>query len=909
MYRRFILPTCVVAILFLLLSACRNSKSQRPPEVVENRSLLTTQFKLPRRGTPVSDFERLANWSVFSGTGSVQLNKNLSQSIWGRRSAEIIFSPEGKGPHNVRLTPAEPWQIQSQFDTILIWVLDEAEAGLRKDRKLVLRYRDAHGAVADLKIAYRPQPGWQMLHLRLREHIASPAQIESLYWELPSGVLGKQRLLLDAMSIYQEVLNSIPQKVHYVRPFEYAPVFAPLRKNSVTLDFPTRPAAYRPDTHPEKFIQKLSRLDGGRFLFTYESTETQLSYRVHPQPGMPKIDIILDGKLYENLWQHAQVKASDAVPELRFARMLEDSLMLQYTQGLQIEVSLHGKTLQLQMNSLLENVASFQLGTLSAPGAARPRVVNVPLMRVRKDLRWPVFSLNSGDSHFLMSVIPDWWYSLASRYQEAPGSTLTDEVPLGAMLYEKRWRGSRNMFRERIYLSVSKRLQDVLPSPASPVGMARKELGEVSWRAGVKLPTSNLMSVKPIETGWEDRFVARTPQGEWLEHPIEGFVLKSGLFDDLPLKRLQKLREEETGTLLNVPAVAQFPPWRFLDRDVRSVGASTYTQTLSEAGALMQQVEADWGGGISSRGGSEWFWTGLVSGIGPDFPLGLLELHPLLPQFSWRNVHPYSQIFGLGTLDDFRLPTDELRSEGVLLNRLLAMQVAYGALGRVPVLQAEFLKTKAERIQNVLQPHFAAARSERIAYWNGKRFLNAGEALKEGVLKKSNLYIRLDNQTEIWVNGDLFDEWSIRVDGRDLTLPPFGFVVRGNDLFVLNSPKSRKKDGLTLLEAKNKIWVSSPGQEVEELTMRIHGCLQILKGDDGVVQIDIADWHGEARLSANLLQLDEIGSIRAVDHDGKTINDVFFQRKGDDWLLQSDERLRRIWISPEISGRDLKFSP
>ena len=900
----FICKLLLIAQL-VWLGACRSHKSK--PEPPPPAPSLIQKNQLPRRGQPISDFERLAHWQVESDAGEVRLDKNLSQAIWGWASAEITLTPTRTGPSRVRLIPKDPWIIQSQFDTILLWMMHQGEPGLRADARIRLQYRDATGALGECVMPYKPGPEMQMLHLRVTEKIPGPVAVESLIWELPGGNTSEQKLYLDSLSIYQEVLSSIPQNVYYVRPFNYAPVFAPRRKNSVTLNFPSTEVAYRPQTRPEKSLQSLTRLEENRYLFSYESAGLQLGYRISAEPGMPKIDVILNGNPYSQLWQDARVEMLEAPPELRFARMGSDRLTLQYTQGLQFEISLHGKTLQLEMNSLLENVKALHLGKISGEKGALLPMLHVPFMRLQENLRWPVHVLTAGAQSYMVSCFPDWWYSLSSGFEASPAQEAGEN--LGLLRYDTRWRGNRNMFRERLYFTVSERLQDVLPEPASPVAVYRRELENFQWSENAALPEMNLVAIEPLEESWDDRLLARDPQGEWRAHPLGGYVIKSGLFDGVPMQRMTDLRARSSGSMLWVPAVAQMPPWRFMDNDVRSVGASSYTQFHADAGALLQQVEAEWGGAILSRGGAEWFWSGLVSGMVPSFPLGILELHPLLPQFAWRNVHPYTQILGLGALNDFRLPTDTLRDEETLLNRSLALQVAYGAMGRVPDLETPVLQTKAARIQSLLQPRFAGVKTERIAYWNGERFLDAGEAIQQDVLPDSQLYIRLEGETEIWVNGNLFDDWAVRVDGLDIVLPPFGFVVRGNDFFIMNLPRDVTHQGLCVLETATQIWVCSPEKEVNMLQMQLQGCLQIQRLPEGKLLMEIADWHGEARFAADLLKLDKVGSVRGINAQGENIPDLHFARGGDEWILQSDAALRRLWISPEISAREMKFSP
>ncbi len=90
------------------------------------------------------------------------------------------------------------------------------------------------------------------------------------------------------------MLSSLPQNVNYVRPFAYAPVFAPKRKNSVTLNFPTSATAYKADSRSGKSIQSLERLGDEGYVFTYDSKGMALSYRIHPKTGMPSVEVVVN---------------------------------------------------------------------------------------------------------------------------------------------------------------------------------------------------------------------------------------------------------------------------------------------------------------------------------------------------------------------------------------------------------------------------------------------------------------------------------------------------------------------------------------------------------------------------------------------------------------------------------------
>ncbi len=799
--------------------SCRSRDPKQPPPPVPTPVPLPSP-RLPQRGNSVTDFDRLANWNVESHSGDVVLARNQDQSIWGRGSTELQFTPDTGGPHRVTLTPDESWRIPSQFDTILLWLQHEGESWIRDDHFIQIQYRDKDGLHGEWTLPYQPLAGWQMLHVRVEDPVPYPVSVVSVQWVLPDRATGSQKLWLDSLSIYQEVLGRIPKRVDYVRPHGYAPAFAPKRQNSVTLDFPTGPAAYRPLTRSERSVQTLETVDPETFLFQYERADSTIGYRITAGKGFPQVDVVVDGEIYPGLWSQPRLLGPKQSPELRFARATGNRLDLQYTEGIQFELSLHGKTLQIEVSSLLETIQTLELGRMNAPQAERPRILWMPFMRLQEDQRWPIFIQPGAENPFFISLIPDWWFSLGSGYDLQRDAEAGRGSNLGRIQYNHRWRGSRNMFRERLYLTASHRLEDVMPTPASPRALYSEHPDPIGpgefGMEGSTFRELTPLSVHPLEPEWEDNLLARSPQGDWQRHPHEGYVLKSGRMDELPMNRLHSARDEVDALNLWVPFIGQFPPWRFTDYDVRMIGAGTFTQTLAEAGAFLQQATAEWGGPLLSRGGSEWLWAGLVSGFAPDFPHGLMELHPLLPHFAWRNLHPFSRILGLGELEKFRLPTERHVQEDVLLDRYLALQLAYAATGKIPKIDDPGLQVKARRIHEVLHGHLGGREVDRIAYWTGERFVDVGEAIAGDALQRSQLYMRLQDQTEIWVNGEFSSEWALRVDGHERILPPFGFVVRSDDLFILNLPQWNNQPGSAIIEKPGSLWLYSPEAEIEE---------------------------------------------------------------------------------------------
>jgi len=799
----------------------------------------------------------------------------------------------------VTVIPAEPLLIPSQFDTILLWMRHRDEAWLRHDHVIRLHYTDALGNHGQWRLPYSPADDWQMLHLRVPEVVPAPVQVHRFELSIPSRVTERQTVLIDSLSIYQEVLARIPQRVNYVRPHGYAPAFSPRRDNSVQLDFPTRPLAFSPRPRVERSVSQLERMGPETYNFSYQTGDGTYVYSIQAGKGFPEIRLALNDEEPFLLWEGPAL--SDPSPEFRYARTSEGKLDLQYSDGVQFLLYLEGRSLVLEIRSMLERVESLDLGRLTPSGGERPGVLWIPFLRNTVEQRWPVFHVP--DSSAFVSAVPDWWYSLAGDYVREPAAA-SSGISLGRLRYPERWRGGRNVFRERIYLTASPRLSEVIPRVATPVALHRDRIDPRT--ATGNLATYELMRLRPLSSRWSDQTVAREPDGEWLTHPRNDFVIKSGLLEEEGMPGLLDALPREPYSALHLPDVGALPPWRFTDHDARMVGAASFSQTWAEMGAVLQQAAAEAGTPVIAEGGGEWFWAGLVSGIQPRFTHGILELLPLLPHVAWWNVHPYSRIMGLGPLESMRLPGGEDEDESVLLDRYLALQAAYAATAAVPEIRDPALRDKAERLLETLDAAIRGAEAERIAYWHEGRFLDAGEARSEQVLNAGRLYLRLSNQTEMWVNGNLTEEWTVRIDGVSFSLPPFGFAVRGENLLLTRHPSTDSEPELARILQPGRVWLHSPEHVHEEAGLRVRGSLDLRQTENGL-HLSAPDWRGEVTLLTSHFPLRRLDSITAYDRQGNEVEDLDVEQTEEALRLRSSSDVQTLNLVLDTPG--FEFNP
>ncbi len=760
-------------------------------------------LRLPPRGAPLTGFEQIAGWSVSSPTGRVRLDKDRNQAIWGDYAGWVRFTPRQSGPHRVDIRPSEPWRVNAPFNLITIWAWhDSGKTPLPGEYQLVLHGTGSRGKLYTWHFPYRPREGWQMLHVRVEGEESWPLELTHLSWHLPEGVESIQDLYLENLRVYQESVSRIPREIQFIRPHDYAPAFAPRRQGSVLLDFPPRPAAFRPNPPTERFLVSLDQDEHRSYRFQSQSGKTTIEYRLTLLENFPEISVRVNEVDLGRIWQGKALHTQGNPPVFRLSRVEEDKLILQYTEGLRFTVSLQGRTLELEAHSLNETFTGLDLGYLTGSDSLTAKRLEVPFMRLADDFSWPIAQFRSESSLFFASVIPDWWFSMAGDV--SPPMPRPEGIGMGRLLYPARWKGSRNVFRERIYFTVSTEFDDVMPGAAAPPAYLREEAGSLFLPSDEGLPL-RLIHLRPTDPDWREDDLARDPNGNWRGYAPQRYFMKSARFFDLALSRLDPGRDREAYTYAHTPWLSRFPPWRFTDFDSRVLGAGTFAQTWAELGVLLQQSAAETGLPLLGDGGSEWLYSGFLSGLAPEFPSGFQGLHPFMPQMAHQSISPYSALMGMGETVSFQLPDETTISETDLFWRQIATQIAYTAAGRIPDVSDPDLRDLARNILAPIHERFTRSHVVRLLYWNGARLQSVTEALSDQTLRHSQIYFRLESGEEIWVNGSLDKDWLLEVQGGNFQLPPFGFFFRGPD-FILKRVRSAEGASYSLFQGRGASW-------------------------------------------------------------------------------------------------------
>jgi len=230
-----------------------------------------------------------------------------------------------------------------------------------------------------------------------------------------------------------------------------------------------------------------------------------------------------------------------------------------------------------------------------------------------------------------------------------------------------------------------------------------------------------------------------------------------------------ELREQFRPDMLYLAGLTDRAPWFFTDFDFRSPGAATFSQILYALGEGLERTGTMLELPILADGDGALWYAGLADGFLVQEPLW--QQRPWRPDFKLSRMNTHSVFFGAG-------PTDLIQRD-FDLDAYLATQIAYGNAGR----WSSFDK-RSYWMMKAIQPRYLLQAPIHIRYWNGDLLIEPEEALSSGAWRRSQLYFQYRDDTEIWVNGSETDTWQIQAGAESWTLPPFGWLARGPNLFI-----------------------------------------------------------------------------------------------------------------------------
>ncbi len=417
----------------------------------------------------------LEKWQVSEG-GKLSLTDETK--LWGETVARLDLPPSGA----VTLTPPTPIVIAEKAAGIDLWLF--GPSGPAPTTTVALE--DANGVRHKVTLSgtgsrWAKIRWWGCGAVLLPEKAVFPVKVLSIQFSKLSNRVENDYLCFDRLGLYQ-----VPKVV-----------MADSSK-MMGVPFPTTPDGIMPIGMGKGGTNVVTK-EGEAFAFSYKDDEASVSYRYVPVTGtLGDIRATFNGKGFRpavNGGIHAHVGEVDFIPGDPSIKATLESCKLEKERmtaiwkwekagaafRFQLNLSIKGKSLMVEAQSLSEGGLAFDCG--KTEDTPKPRLFALTYL----NNRWNYPRLLATDD-YLMSVFLDWYYSNSSELLEGRGTKAIDGARvyddssarvMGGSSYGTLTDGSRNPIYERMYITISGELDDVMPNIANPPSRFLAETGKL----------------------------------------------------------------------------------------------------------------------------------------------------------------------------------------------------------------------------------------------------------------------------------------------------------------------------------------------------------------------------------------------------------------------------------------------
>ncbi len=484
----------------------------------ENPEMGTRPYEMDQAGrvtddhAPLVDFESLEEWTIEANGGTAAFSRSQEQRIWGGFTGKISYRGNAAGAQFV-VRPHKPVRILHAFSAVNLWVWNDywkwEDDNGKPMAKMAILVETTDGKSFEIPFNRDLDwPGWFLLHIRLTAEqtraFADGGRLMGI--KLHNCLLaGEETVFLDNLSFYRENFKAI---AHDVLPRPGINLAdgqdAGMHTGEKRLPFPTREETMLPDNVSKNHRTELVS-DGDSHIFRYRGDDGVLEYRYHPDRGdlgdltarwldgssgtirpmvgggvKLKLNDRVNGLLDERFGTYiareplaGQPSKSELISCGRTGELLEAKWKI--SSGGQSAIVTYvfriwQKSLVIDVRCPGGEVAEVSLGRVF--DAVEPRLIDVPFWVGRPR----VLLMGTGDAPcFLTSFVDHYRTGSSQLYFENSPRKDGNVFCGGGTRYLPKTDGRRNDCHERIFLTMSPRFEETLPSIPNPPSRWRSE--------------------------------------------------------------------------------------------------------------------------------------------------------------------------------------------------------------------------------------------------------------------------------------------------------------------------------------------------------------------------------------------------------------------------------------------------
>ncbi|MBS2212697.1 hypothetical protein KEM09_14860 [Carboxylicivirga mesophila] len=834
-----------------------------------------TPYEMANRNearVPLVTFEDDKIWELETENSIATLTKTQEQQLYRKYCGKLSFkATDKKASITVRLK--KPIVINNPWDCIDFWNYGAHWLWGEPKWETAMRHfaiiEGADGQTHELDFTQAGYPGmihkyWHLSHIKVNEDIKMPAKLIGVRFKGRRNIPDLELdYFLGPIYVYQEQLKPIT--------FNEWPEKLPFPVRDVTI-LPLNKSAYT------NTIKKT----GKNYLFTYEGDDQKLQYELNIEKGLLSGITVKKENLKVPINEGAEIyfEGVDIVNwDIRKSKIKNDTVFVNAVASFMQKEVKFSVWYTIKQKSLIVGiheegqegqVSSINLGSTKADESAK--LVTVPFLTYGEN-RMPQV-LYSHDLFFFKQL--DWYYSDASDF--IPGRHKIKDgwaSYSNGIRYIPKTNGIRNPVKEKIFINVSTDVQEVLPTvdnPKSPMrsvmahrlwmvegtpdhdylkqqakelrALGLKEVAvryhEGIWRDGGESYTfrtetapgrggnaavqrlvenikskgwlvglySNYTDFAPVNANWDPDWVKREPNGGWEVSWSRCYSPKPMIAVEQQEKLAPQIHKAFGTNHSYCDVHTAVSPISRVDYDYRVPGAATFRRSYECYGLVLMNEKKAYHGPVYSEGNYHWWYAGLVDGNYANFNPKLNKID-VFPDFQLLKIHPLEMDAG------------NVYTEGA---EYLAYTLAYGHIGLVNGDIAERIKRYA--MLQPLQPFYSMIPIRKIQYFDGEKFVNSSEAIKNELLGNAQLALEYESGFKVFVNFADTD-WTLEAEGKQYILPKFGFMAyqpQNNVISVFGKVSDWKSNGNAEFNmTDNQIYIDSHGTEFETDDFKCNG--------------------------------------------------------------------------------------
>ncbi|MEM7393088.1 MAG: hypothetical protein AAF492_12155, partial [Verrucomicrobiota bacterium] len=431
---------------------------------------------------PFVDFSRVADWStVNSGSLTSRFERTRDKQLWGSHVGRLIFGGDAEGKL-IQIVPPEALPIKDRFDCIGFW-MHAPTPNLPHPIEAAIVLEGGDGERHRFVLAESPASGWRFVHRPLTEDeleaIQFPCRMAAIEFSPCAGV-EPVTLYMDSLAFFSRRLNELEFEP---RPAPNIDLTGFEVQDDNRLPFPVDPWTVAPVSPDPTMKNRVIRGEKDMIRLECAGRDGTLVYQLDARKGLGALEAWFNESRVGRLMTGGGIDTGTEKQELAVLREERNGVRMQYQDGSEYFLQVRGKTLIVDATRRGVRSGRFRAGAFTELKNARR--LDIPFLRLSDGTEPGVITMEThgGETSFRLfgSVAMDWTRSQASRVFK-PESAGDDVHRLfGGTVYEPSTDGRQKDLSERLVITLSPRLEEVLPRLPNPPGLNTAVTREKIW--------------------------------------------------------------------------------------------------------------------------------------------------------------------------------------------------------------------------------------------------------------------------------------------------------------------------------------------------------------------------------------------------------------------------------------------